>query len=431
MSFNRFQLPYIFGVNGQGLPYENAYLIFYEVDQVTQQTTYADYLCTVPSTTVSITYNSTMVQAVQANANGAFPTIFFPDNTEYYVVYLDENLSTIKTENHVSIPPISTLNGSQFIAFGGNTYVGRQSIEIVGTTYTPTTTASWGGIITFNNPNPISVTLAAPSLTIFPAGWFAGFQNLGNGQVTITGGANINGSTTLVLNKGDGAEIVSDGAIFNAETGAAELLYFNPGTTLTVTANAITVTNSQHLINTSSTAQSVNTINGTVPGQLLLLKASSITNALTVTNGTNIKLTNGTNWVSQSLNSNLLLCWDSVNNYWIEISRGGSIFISAETAVTTGTIDIAHGLGVVPILYSVVIRCKTAEGGYSVGDEVLIPFNAYPGGAGGATNASSIAVNATNISIVTGTVTIASKASPGAAFSITIANWKFVARIFQ
>lgn len=379
MSFNRFVLPYTFTVNNAGTPYENAYLIFYETDMVTQQTTYSDYLCTVPSATVTITYESTLVQAIQANASGVFPTIFMPSADTYYWVLLDENFNTLKNENQYSVPPTSTLNPSQFVVFDGNTYIARPSIEIVGTTYTVDTATSWGNIITFNNPNPVTVMLAAPSLSAFPAGWIASFQNIGNGTVIINGGANINGFATLILNKSDGADISSDGTLFNAQTGAAELLYLSKGALLNVTTNAVTITSSAHLINTASAAQIINTINGGSDSQELLLQISSASNSLTINSGSNIKLANGAPAILTTLDHNILLKYDLANNWWAEISRNASSSplgllqsTSPEIVISSGNqvYTFAHGLGRIPTLKSAVLRCKVASMNFNIGDEI-------------------------------------------------------------
>lgn len=374
MSFNRFVLPYTQTMEQIGVPNENAYLIFYQTDQVTQQTTYSDYLCTVPSATVSIVYNSTLVQAVQANAAGLFPTIYMPSSNTYYWVLLDKNLNTLKTENQYSVPPAIAINLTQSVLFGGNNYIGRQSIEIVGTTYTVNTATSWGNVITFNNPNPVAVTIAAPSVGAFPTGWVASFQNNGNGPVTITGGATINGSNTLVLNKGDGADISSDGTLFNAQTGTAELLYLNSGATLNVTANVVTVTNSQHLINTSSAAQVVNTINGNVIGQILVLKLSSISNSFTISNGSTIKLANGNDAILSALTDSIMLEYDAVNSWWVEISRNiNNRYTSAVTSYVNGTPgSLTHGFTTKPFLIQVLSECQSTDGGYAVGDQMII-----------------------------------------------------------
>jgi hypothetical protein len=93
-------------------------------------------------------------------------------------------------------------------------------------------------------------------------------------------------------------------------------------------------------------------------------------------------------------------------------------FESEQTIAVSTDLNVAHGLGRLPTRWSVVIRNKTAELGYSIGDEV--PYTKE-------TNSSSY-VNATVIGcVVTATPTVVSRATHGNA-NITVANWKFVFR---
>ena len=97
-------------------------------------------------------------------------------------------------------------------------------------------------------------------------------------------------------------------------------------------------------------------------------------------------------------------------------------FESAEVAIGAGgtTTTAAHGLGAVPRQSWVVIRNKTAELGYSIGDEAYI--------ANG--NSFTIYADATNIGIVsvTGNVPGVVRRDTFAFTSITSTNWKYVMR---
>jgi hypothetical protein len=76
---------------------------------------------------------------------------------------------------------------------------------------------------------------------------------------------------------------------------------------------------------------------------------------------------------------------------------GGGVNPYTESAETTyessSTVTIAHGLGVVPKDWRVVYRCKTAEAGYSVGDEINADTWFWSSGVYGA----QAAVDATNV----------------------------------
>lgn len=105
-------------------------------------------------------------------------------------------------------------------------------------------------------------------------------------------------------------------------------------------------------------------------------------------------------------------------------------FESAEQTITVaGLLTLAHGFGVMPKAFQLLLVCKTAEDGFAVNDELLL-------GPAEATMSSgsrgiSLVPDATNLNI-----RIGSTASPfeyqhyatGANAAITIANWKIKAR---
>jgi len=83
-----------------------------------------------------------------------------------------------------------------------------------------------------------------------------------------------------------------------------------------------------------------------------------------------------------------------------------------------GFVTATHGLGSVPKIYSACLRCKVAEAGYAVGDEVnLAIVNSYR-------TSTEISV------IVTATVTLYNKTTGAYGSTITSANWKVVFRAF-
>ena len=99
---------------------------------------------------------------------------------------------------------------------------------------------------------------------------------------------------------------------------------------------------------------------------------------------------------------------------------------SAETTFTNNaTILIAHGLGTTPKDWHVVYRCKTAEAGYSVGDEINADnwfWSPYY------TLDAQAAVDATNVVLIVSLYPrIISKTTRLLAYQ-TVANWRVVAR---
>jgi len=105
------------------------------------------------------------------------------------------------------------------------------------------------------------------------------------------------------------------------------------------------------------------------------------------------------------------------------------MFESAEITVTAGASSavLAHGLGVKPKRFQVVLVCKTTDLGYAVGDEVAItPFF-----TSAAFNVQVRAINSTYLGYVIGSGAGACallNASTGAAAAVTPANWKIVIR---
>jgi hypothetical protein len=89
---------------------------------------------------------------------------------------------------------------------------------------------------------------------------------------------------------------------------------------------------------------------------------------------------------------------------------------------------IAHGLGGIPKLYAVVIRCTTAEQGYSINDEVPVTNGQDLYTVGNFRTAS----DATNITIVgSGSTIYVSNKTNGTLAAITAANWSYVVRAWR
>mgnify|MGYP001569423334 CR=1 FL=1 len=102
-----------------------------------------------------------------------------------------------------------------------------------------------------------------------------------------------------------------------------------------------------------------------------------------------------------------------------------NFFESAEQNIVTNTDTggIAHGLGSTPKFFAALIRCKTAEYGYAVGDEVmLVTSNTSIEGLGGYVNAANVGF------VISVDVRIIDRATPGTVRIITMANWKVVLR---
>ena len=112
-----------------------------------------------------------------------------------------------------------------------------------------------------------------------------------------------------------------------------------------------------------------------------------------------------------------------------EINRLGftRVFKSTDQTVTpNSTLNVAHGLGVRPEMFNVVLKCTTAEANYAVGDEVFFSYNYISG-----VSVVQASADATNVVInFTGAATRVLNKTTQVEFTITPANWRFVVRAY-
>jgi len=104
-------------------------------------------------------------------------------------------------------------------------------------------------------------------------------------------------------------------------------------------------------------------------------------------------------------------------------------FESAPVDIVSGEqVDISHGLGSVPKNATCLLKCVTAEFGYSVGDEVIIN-PATNDANGGASRGISTVLTATDINVRFGNYSSAFSIinkGTGVAETITNTNWKLI-----
>jgi len=107
-------------------------------------------------------------------------------------------------------------------------------------------------------------------------------------------------------------------------------------------------------------------------------------------------------------------------------TQGTSVnFTSAETTIPSpGTVaTVAHGLAAVPAQFSAVFRCKTAEFGYSIGDEVAVGSSTTSGNLTFWADATNLGISSVNA----GPYNVANRTSHVSS-AITVGNWKLVFR---
>ena len=117
--------------------------------------------------------------------------------------------------------------------------------------------------------------------------------------------------------------------------------------------------------------------------------------------------------------------WELLNPY-VTAPIFTSTFTSSEIAFGSAVTSTAHGMGVIPLLFSAIARCKTADGGYSVNDEVEMPAM----GANGIPT-MSLSADATNLTFTYSGVQTMARKDTGAGFTPTAASWKIVFRAYN
>lgn len=109
----------------------------------------------------------------------------------------------------------------------------------------------------------------------------------------------------------------------------------------------------------------------------------------------------------------------------VNLAFSSSAFESTEQAVpaVNTTVSVSHGLGRLPRLWFVLLRCKTTEFSYAVGDELLLPslhdnFSTWAD----TTNVGYRATQAANATFI-----VSNRAGAGTS-TLTGANWRLVMR---
>jgi hypothetical protein len=119
----------------------------------------------------------------------------------------------------------------------------------------------------------------------------------------------------------------------------------------------------------------------------------------------------------------------------------GSLIVGTSTLFTVGSFEsgeyaipglgnnltVPHGLGGVPKFSTVSLRCKTAEYGWVVGDEILLSSMHMVSNNTGATTA----VNATSFKFAQNGLIYIHGFSPTTLYALTAGNWRLVFRAWR
>ena len=103
-------------------------------------------------------------------------------------------------------------------------------------------------------------------------------------------------------------------------------------------------------------------------------------------------------------------------------------FESADQTVAVDTeLDVAHGLGKRPSLVQIVLKCTTAEIGFSIDDEVIVNLAQSTT----ADRSYTIFTDATNVSIVQGAGILLIGRSTLNTATLTPGSWRWVVRAWK
>jgi len=178
-----------------------------------------------------------------------------------------------------------------------------------------------------------------------------------------------------------------------------------------------------------ATIQSSNIAAGTITGGNIAsgtILAGNIAN-LTITAGQIANLTITAGQIAAATITGAKVASATITNSNI------AIFESSEQTITDGgALTIAHGLGFTPKFCQLVLVCKTAEQGYSIGDKLLQPVF---GSVLSVSRGLAVTLDATNINVryansgASNTFAVVNFTS-GSVVSLTNVDWKAVFRVW-
>ncbi len=209
---------------------------------------------------------------------------------------------------------------------------------------------------------------------------------------------------------------------------------------LTISAGAVTPKRSHHTIDTEADAatddlDTMATANIS-DGGLVILRAENTARTVVVKHEAGgagqFHLAGGADYSIDDANKLLVVM--RVGADWNEVTRSKQTFeapdftSSEQTVTVDSALDVAHGLTTIPTLVQCILRCKTANLNYAVGDEVIL------GGywVNSSTDAGvSIRANTTNVSLVTGVSIQLIDVSSFNEATITTTSWKYVIKAWK
>lgn len=411
---------------------------FFEAGTNTPLAVYSDTTLTTP-----------ISQPIATDGGGFLPQIFLAVD-EYKLVVKDDAGVTIRTIDNIEIPTVPVLSTQTFVLSNGEYFAGIDQNNQTGTTYT-IQNSDWAKVVTYNNPNPVTVTLPSPTGSTFIDRWFSWHTNIGSGIVTINAGANINGSSSYVLYPNYSVGIISNGSTYYTIGGNAADLIARASSTQTLVSGSFTLLSpfSKVKVDTEGGAATddLTDIVGGVEGKVATVSITNSARNIVVKNNAglaNSKIINprGQDITLDDVNDCVLLQYDATLGAWIVIAvsntnqKSIANYVSADTAMPAfGTSQsFTHGLGGQPFMYSVWLVNGTTEGGYAVGDAIMVSAFGDATSSPSTNYGITTYTNAANTQII---VRVSSQgiilphATTGSTFAPTAANWNIRVKAFR
>ena len=271
-----------------------------------------------------------------------------------------------------------------------------------------------------------SITAAAT----LGAGWWCYVKSSGTGVPTLDPNSSetIDGLTTLPMATTEGFILYCDGSNFKTIGRDRGGVRTASGTTDTITSadngRIISYTNAAGCAVTMSTLASLGT------GFRCTVVVDQATAAVTFTRSGSDVFEGGGTVLTLPLAAS-----DGRNSLDIMTKTGGVFYTTlrqfrsaAQTITAAAQRQVAHGLAAKPKKYWLVLRCTTAELGYSVGDEIIYPTAGATLSAGAAANAgATLRADATNLTLRFGSLAATlnvTRADTGVGANITLGSWE-------
>lgn len=300
-------------VDANGNPLGGAKLYVYEAGTTTPLNTYSDSALSVANS-----------NPIVADSSGLFGNIFLGADDYKFILRDSDDIDEWTQDDYEVIASVT---------YGGGLELVDGVVRIASTFNSQTSTAytvlssDRAATIAFSNVNPITVTLPAADSVNFPDGWYAWFDNRNRGQVTIQSTSQVDGQSSIVLNRNEGVRITSNGVAYFTSRGQPKENYFQDGGELTIASGAVSAGEfTYYIIDTEANAATddLDTINVPLDGKILVLAAANGARDVVVKHNTgNIYNPSQSDLTLDDEFKNITLRYEADLSKWVVIGKSG------------------------------------------------------------------------------------------------------------